>query len=391
MSSTKPAYLSDVDDLIEQTDVSDVLMHFGQTPPNKSSGEFRMPCVFGDSCDDSSYGTLTVNLSETAKRIYCHTCGTRGNLLTLIHGLQTGRSPSGGRLRGDEFKQAVQTLQTIHGGGLPAKQTSLPTKSPALEPNVPLKDAENERARQLVNLHQSGVTDPAEMAPAAGRYFRSRPYLTEEMCEKWKVASLPSSTKGTLRGRVIYSIDSEAGDVLAWAGRDPDYDAKRQKWLKANKSGTEPMKHRFPTQKMFRKGLELYGQQANRLAEGEYRDRIAEIGILVVEGMNDVIRLDALKQPAVGVMSNRMTDAQVEKVVHWARRLAGGRIALMFDNDEQGIDGAKETLWKLHQQDGIQPRLVWSREMFGRVFDGRQPESVTEPEWQTIGDRLRQG
>ncbi|TWT51920.1 DNA primase [Thalassoglobus neptunius] len=190
---------------------------------------------------------------------------------------------------------------------------------------------------------------------------------------------------------MIYGIDSEAGDVLAWAGRDPDYDAKRQKWLKANKSGTEPMKHRFPTQKMFRKGLELYGQQAKRLDEAEYRDRIAEIGILVVEGMNDVIRLDALKQPAVGVMSNRMTDAQVEKVVHWARRLAGGKIALMFDNDEQGIDGAKETLWKLHQQDGIQPRLVWSREMFGGVFDGRQPESVTEPEWQTIGDRLRQG
>lgn len=399
MAPQKPAYLSDVDQLVERTGLSSVLTHFGKQPPDKSAGEHRMPCVFNESCSDSSYGTLTVNVSDTAKRIYCHSCGVRGNLLVLIHGLQTGRAPTGGKLRGQEFKDAVQTLRTVAGespesaSARSARPERPVTKTPepdmTVEPNVPLKDAENERARRLVNLHESGIVDPGEMSPAAGRYFRSRPYLTPEMCEKWNVAWLPSSAKGTLRGRVIYGIDSEGGDVLAWVGRDPDYDAKRQQWLKANKSGTEPIKHRFPTQKMFRKGLELYGQQARRLQEPEYAERIREIGLLVVEGMNDVIRLDALRQPALGVMSNRMTDAQVEKVVRWARRLAEGKVSLMLDNDEQGTEGAKETLWKLHQHEGIQPRLAWSREMFGGEFDGRQPESITEEEWEAIATRLR--
>lgn len=397
MPAKNPAWLSDVDALVERTSVTSVLTHFGQPSPEKSAGEHRLPCVFSESCSESSYGTLTVNLTDVAKRIYCHSCGVRGNLLTLIHGLQAHQPPTGGRLRGDEFKQAVQTLRSIgHEEPLPSNETPSTPETPvttaadslALAENVPLKDAENQRARLLVNLHENGVVDPAAMSPAASRYFRERPFLTPELCEKWKVAWLPSSATGMLRSRVIYAVDSPAGDTLAWVGRDPDYDAKRQQWLKSNKSGTEPIKHRFPTQKLFRKGLELYGQQARRLQEAGYREAIARIGLLIVEGMNDVLRLDALGQPALGVMSNRMTDPQVEKVVQWARQLAGGKIALMLDNDEPGTDGAKETLWKLHQHADIQPRLAWSREMFGGAFDGRQPESVSPEEWDTIQQQL---
>ncbi|MEZ6131126.1 MAG: toprim domain-containing protein [Planctomycetaceae bacterium] len=253
---------------------------------------------------------------------------------------------------------------------------------------MPLKDSDNERARELMVLHTLGTVDPGEMPPPAARYFRERPYLTHDLCEKWKVAYLPQNAKGTLRARIIYGIESEKGDVLAWVGRDPDYDAKRQKWIKSDRKDPEPMKHRFPTQKLFRKGLELYGQQASRLRESGYREAIARTGILVVEGMNDVIRLDALSQPAVGVMSNRMTDEQLRKVVAWAKQLADGKVTLMFDNDEHGTDGAKDTLWKLHQIDGITPRLVWSNEMFGGAFAGRQPESVSPEEWEQLIGRL---
>lgn len=398
MGSRNPAYLSDVDSLIERTSAEQVLAHFGKNPPDRTSGEFRMPCVFNESCADSSYGTLTVNLSDVAKRIYCHSCGTRGNLLTLIHGLQMHRPPAGGRLRGDEFRQAVETLRTIHGQSPSSPGTSPASPPPAIaatatEPeapqaNVPLKDSDNERARELTVLHTLGTVDPGEMPPPAARYFRERPYLTPELCEKWKVAYLPQSAKGTLRGRIVYGIESEKGEVLAWVGRDTDYDAKRQKWIKSDRKDPEPMKHRFPTQKLFRKGLELYGQQASRLREPGYREAIARTGILVVEGMNDVIRLDVLSQPAVGVMSNRMTDEQLRKVVAWAKQLADGKVTLMFDNDEHGTDGAKDTLWKLHQIDGITPHLAWSNEMFGGAFAGRQPESISLEEWTELQERL---
>ncbi|MEZ6053417.1 MAG: hypothetical protein R3C02_18830 [Planctomycetaceae bacterium] len=39
----------------------------------------------------------------------------RGNLLTLIHGLETGRPPSTDRLRGEEFKASVNILKQING------------------------------------------------------------------------------------------------------------------------------------------------------------------------------------------------------------------------------------------------------------------------------------
>jgi DNA primase len=251
----------------------------------------------------------------------------------------------------------LDDLRAIRGsGGRPAERPTAvkppaagaPAEKPT-ERNVPLARSENERTRELVRLPEEFVTDVAEMSPAASRYFRQRPYLTPEMCRKWNVGYLPSSAKGTMRGRVTYGIESEGSELLAFVGRDSDYESNRAKWEK-NRSDEEPMKHRFPSAKFFRRGLELYGQQIRRLDEPSYRDKIAEIGILVVEGMNDVIRLDADGVPAVGLMSNEITDEQVAKIVRWARRLAGGKVALMLDNDDRGREGAKSTLWKLARQ-----------------------------------------
>jgi hypothetical protein len=50
--------------------------------------------------------------------------------------------------------------------------------------NVPLAKSDNERARGLVDLDHKFVVDPAEMPPAASRYFRQRPFLTPEVCKR---------------------------------------------------------------------------------------------------------------------------------------------------------------------------------------------------------------
>ena len=117
-SSSRPdsgtGYVSNVDELIQNTPLSLVLMHYGLQPPQNSTGEYRMKCVFNETCSDSQYGNLTVR-QDVAKQIYCHSCETRGNLLTLIHGLETHQPPSSGRLRGQEFKAAVQKLRQING------------------------------------------------------------------------------------------------------------------------------------------------------------------------------------------------------------------------------------------------------------------------------------
>lgn len=52
------------------------------------------------------------------------------------------------------------------------------------------------------------------------------------------------------------------------------------------------MKHRYV--KGYHKGLELYGQSAERLQDRRLRDSLGRLGLVVMEGMNDVIRLNEL-------------------------------------------------------------------------------------------------
>ena len=115
--------------------------------------------------------------------------------------------------------------------------------------------------------------------------------------------------------------------------------------------------------------------------EPGYREAIGEHGILVVEGFNDVIALDSIGVPAVGICSNRITEAQVEKIAYWSIRLCGGKVSLLFDCQSTGDEGARETLWMLSQR-GLDVRLVWSQAMHGGKFAGREPESLTREEWE---------
>ncbi len=55
----------------------------------------------------------------------------------------------------------------------------------------------------------------------------------------------------------------------------------------------------------------------------------------------------------------------------------------MFDCDAEGDEGAKEAAWKLLQV-GLDVRPLWSRNMHGGKFAGRQPETLQRDEWSSI-------
>ena len=151
-----------------------------------------------------------------------------------------------------------------------------------------------------------------------------------------------------------------------------------QQLTPAERQGKEPpAKHRFP--KGFHRGVELFGQQASRLSEPGYREFIEQHGLILVEGFNDVIGLDNLCIPALAIMSNRMTDAQGEKVIRFAQQLGINRVNLMFDCDDPGTAGAKEALWFFAERQ-IDVRLVWSPTMHGGEYIGKQPESLDRAE-----------
>ena len=63
------------------------------------------------------------------------------------------------------------------------------------------------------------------------------------------------------------------------------------------------------------------------------------MGLVVVEGPNDAIRLNTLRVPAVALCSNTITQEQVERIAALASDLGAGCVTLMLDCDEEGING----------------------------------------------------
>ncbi len=254
---------------------------------------------------------------------------------------------------------------------------------------MPLGQSDEVKVRELSTLDDKFIIDVGRMPPAAASYVRRHPCLSPESMKKWRVGVLPmdggSDKRGfSLRGQIIYPVPSEDGQVLAWIGRDPKYEEKERDFSRLTPAErlevVPPMKHRFP--KGFHRGLELFGQQASRLQEPGYRESIARYGLIVVEGFNDVIGLDNLGIPAVGILSNRITEVQVEKLTRWSQQLASGKVTILFDCEPTGDDGAKEALW-LFAQRGLDTRLGWSQAMHGGAFKGRQPEDLNREEWDT--------
>jgi hypothetical protein len=318
----------------------------------------------------------------------------RGNLLTLMHGWLNGTRPTGDKLKGEEFKRVRAVLlggsPSPAGGAAPVPDAKTPEPQAPPARNIPLAQSENEKARELVTLDDKFLRDVAHMPPSAASYVRRHPCLSVSAMEKWRVGVLPqdggSDKRGWgLRGQVLYPILIEEGKLLAWVARDPQFESKEQAFnaLTPDQRVKEkkPYKHKFPVD--FHRGQELFGQHASRLIEPGFRETIASCGIIVVEGFNDVIGLDALGVPAVSIMSNKITESQVAKIERFAKGLAGGKVALLLDADDAGDEGVKATLWLLIQR-GLNVRLGWSRGMHGGKFADRQPENLTEAEWTEV-------
>ena len=384
----------DVDRLQAETSLEAAAAKCGIPLDVKGGGtEVRIDCQFGCAGDHCGRKEIAINTENPQKVFQCHAyeCGFRGNMLTLMHGFLTGAKPSGGKLKGDEFQRVKKVLA---GTGDAAASRPAPkppvaageSATPPLPVNKPLIESAEERVRELHSIDEKLVREIATMNPAASAYVRRHPCLTPESLTKWRSGYLPNDGGGdkrgwSLRGSILYPVLSEQGKVLAWAGRDVQFEQKEREFLQlspAERSGKEPpAKHRFP--KGFHRGQELFGQHASRLQEPGYREFIAEHGLIVVEGFNDVIGLDNLGVPALGIMSNRMTEAQGEKVVRFAKQLGVSRVNLMFDCEATGTDGAKDALWFFaeHQLD---VRLVWSPVMHGGAFNNKQPESLGREE-----------
>ena len=404
--------MSNVDEMVEQTPLDLVLSHYG-LPLASGSNEYRMKCVFNEACSDSQYGNLSVKL-DAAKRIYCHTCKTKGNLLTLLHGLETHEPPKGGRLRGQEFKDAVVKLKEINGivesplrsnpargetamaqGDPTPKEKRLPSErgnqddspqkeKPSFNVNVPLRRHEKEAARALADLNEELVTDVSQMSPEAAAYLRKREsWLTPDLMKKWGVGWIPGNGRSLFRKHyIVYTHRNTRGDIVSYSGRDINFESKWDKWIKAGKpEGKKPNKHRYVSG--FKRGVELYGGHASRLEEPCIRESLERYGLVVVEGMNDVIRMDELGVCAVGLCCNRATRQQLDMVGKFANYVAKKRVLLLADCDEASEQGFSELTWNLAKR-LMDVKIGLAQGICGDSISALQPEELSSSEWEFI-------
>lgn len=366
---------------------------------HRTSQETRTKCFL--SCgrtEETGNRVLAIQEGHPAKQWSCHEygCSKGGNLIGLCDLMKGGASEEG-RPRGTRFKAIAQDLRAMASGVAPppredkARAIPLPpTATPTLAVNPPLADSPNERARELVDLHRKFVVEIASMPPAGSAYFRKRPFLSPEVCRSWSVGYLPRDSGGdhsggTMRGRIVYGYRDRDGRLLTWFGRDPEFEAKKSRWDASGRTEKEPEKFHFV--KGFHRGLELFGQ--DRLEQPEHAKPLHELGLLIVEGPNDAIRLGTLGIPSVALCSNKITREQAERVAALAHQHAGGVVTILLDCDTEGENGMKQALGYLAQLTPV--RLGWNSRMHGGRFIGRQPESLTPPEWRDIERFLRSG
>ena len=387
-----------VDELMPQITVDQAAQFYGVvlSELQQVGKEIRTRCFLNcGRAEETGDRALAIRADSPAKQWKCHQydCGKGGNLVSMCDLMKPG-THSDGRPRGERFKAIRDDLKAMVSGLLAADTPVVVSakREPAAEPpktNPPLAQSDNERARTLVNLDEKFLVEPDEtMNKFAAAYLRRRSYLTPGVCRQWRMGYLPhdvggqDKSGGTMRGKVVYGLANEAGEIVTWFGRDPEFEPKHAKWEATDRSGREPQKFHFV--KGFHRGLELYGQHV--LHHADAAEQLQRVGLLIVEGPNDVIRLATLGAPAVAILSNHITSEQAERAGKLADQHAGGVMTLMLDLDAEGQNGVGQALAELAQYGRVQ--LAWSARMHGGEFRGRQPESLTPVEWDKIASVL---
>jgi hypothetical protein len=303
--------------------------------------------------------------------------------------MKYGRQPTGGALKGEEFKDIAADIAQVAGHRRTAPQeianavdagpnspaadtNSEPSRSAERKINLPLARNPDERIARLVHLSDELIRDPAAMSGRAQAYLSTREYMTQEVMEEWDIGYLPSNSKSMLRSKFVYALRNERSEKIGYVGRDLAFSDKILKWENSDRTGKVPIKAKFPPG--FARGEFLYGAEASRLNSGQARQQLESTGLIVVEGMNDVVALDRFGFLAVGLCSNRVSEGQKKKLIRWSKGLANGKITFMLDNDEEGRRGTRESIEKLAPY--VHVATVWRHDPDSVQLNCVQPEDM---------------
>lgn len=280
-------------------------------------GQLKAHCPWHDDAKPS----LSLNLGK--KLFHCFNqgeCGVSGNALDFVHQLeaQMGRPCS--------LREAASLLAEIGGvkldgaEGRPEPRRTSKTKSTAKSASSGQK-----RTVRASVASEVGSGNEIEANVPLGAEFLARfqasltldhPYFAERGLDRAAVKrfGLGFQSKGAWKDRVVIPINDQAGQILAYAGR----------WALGDETIPDGSgKYKLPKREHFRPDLALYGL-----------DRVVKCRHLtVVEGYFGAIRLECLGLPAVALMGNSISVAQVGLLKALPRLEA---ITVMLDGGANG-------------------------------------------------------
>ncbi len=375
--------------------------------PVETGKEVRIACPFPNCGKQGPTGNKAIAVQQETCgfvwKCFQYGCHKGGNDVAFNDLLRDGLGD--GRPRGPRFKENLADYQQMAGGvGRRTEVNVPPVPVTALqsgdedesEENVPLENSDNESVRALVDLPNKFITNQGKMPPYAASYQRHRKWFLDpaRVLEDWGVGYLPKGTKGermggTMRDKMVFPINDPDGKLLAYCGRDPDWEQKHAHWSSLSEERrsqeAEPPKWRFPSRKMFRKGRELFGQE-RVMAEGAERKLSEQGGLWVVEGPGDVINLSQADILSVALMWNGATPQQVVKLTRIAWDHAAGHIVPMFDLDDEGQKG----MWRFMQEMAKHAyiRVAWNTGGGAEKWQGKQPEDLSITELNGVKERV---
>jgi DNA primase catalytic core len=151
--------------------------------------------------------------------------------------------------------------------------------------------------------------------------------------------------------RILFPIQDLDGRVNGFAGRKVDDTTKAPKYLYT--PGLPKSKILYRAHNAFAR-IKLQTQKEN-----QYRT------LYLCEGLLDVLRLESLGLPAVGLLGSQLSEHQCQLLINLARNMPNGqslRLMVFLDRDKAGYRGAAALLKDLFELDEnltIAPVFVW--------------------------------
>ena len=318
-----------IQDLLTRIDIVEVV---GNRVQLKKAGANFWAC-----CPFHSEKTPSFSVSPAKQFYHCFGCGRTGSAISFLMDYS-----------GLTYPEAVEELARSIGVAVPHEGTALSKEERAQ------KQAKALALTEVMTRADRFYRKELRKAPDAINYLKGRG-LTGEIAARFGLGYAPdswtplqacfehynareltesglvverSSGEGQVkdrrydrfRGRVMFPIRNERGQVIAFGGRVLDK--------------SEPKYLNSPETPLFSKGNELYGLFEARMA-------IREAGYaLVVEGYMDVVALSQLGFPqAVATLGTACTEMHVRKLFRHT-----DRIVFSFDGDAAGRNAAKRAM-----------------------------------------------